>query len=598
MDDLELERRAGTVLCGKWTLERLLGSGGMAAVYVGVHKIGRRDAIKILHPEIACVPELRARFEQEAHAVNRFVHPGAVEIRDIDTSADGCPFLVMELLEGESLAARARRVGRMDTSEILRMVDEVLDVLAAAHTHGIIHRDIKPANLFCLLDGRVKVLDFGVARVRQAAAASVRTRTGATLGTVAYMPPEQVAGMDIDARADVFAVGATMFRLIARRHIHEAGSDSELIIKMATLPAPPLASIAPETPPSVCAIVDRALAFERDERYPSATAMRHDVRAVWAGQPPAFALRCVAAGASHGAADAVSTAPTAVDPSAATVWAPRALVRSSAAPAPTPGNGNPRPALSPDGGMGVPYRDAPDAVREASNAQRAPGGGSAVAPAVAQSSSASAFTKATQWTVTTVRGRRLRWAALVFPLLCAGVLAAVYYRAVHVESDETSPASTRALKPPASPPTRSSAVGAADRTPAAVTDPSPEKKGGESPRLPSGPTRGSGKGASPPQRTNCMATNDCDYVCDDACELTCTNPSGCAIGARRDARVDCTGSGMCKISCEGDCAINCGAGAPCSVHCTPGSRCVISECPQQIETCASDIIVCGAQCPD
>src|SRR5688572_4248115 len=108
MDDRELERRVGTVLRGKWTLERLLGSGGMAAVYVAVHKIGRRDAIKILHPEIARVPELRARFDQEARAVNQFTHPGAVEIRDIDTAEDGCPFLVMELLEGESLAARAR----------------------------------------------------------------------------------------------------------------------------------------------------------------------------------------------------------------------------------------------------------------------------------------------------------------------------------------------------------------------------------------------------------------------------------------------------------------------------------------------------------
>src|SRR5262245_37595602 len=199
MDDTELQRRIGTLLCGKWTLERLLGSGGMGAVYVGVHKIGRRDAIKILHPEIARMPELRARFEQEAHAVNRFVHPGAVEIHDVDTTADGCPFLVMELLEGESLADRAARLGTVEIAEILAVIDGLLDVLAAAHAHGIIHRDIKPANLFCLRDGRLKVLDFGVARVR-AAADSFHTRTGTTLGTVAYMPPEQVRGADIDAR--------------------------------------------------------------------------------------------------------------------------------------------------------------------------------------------------------------------------------------------------------------------------------------------------------------------------------------------------------------------------------------------------------------
>src|SRR5262249_11023699 len=182
-----VEGRIGPVLCGKWTLERLLGSGGMAAVYVGVHKIGRRDAIKILHPAIARMPELRARFEQEARAVNRFVHPHAVEIRDIDVTADDWPFLVIELLGGESLGARAAGLGTLDSDEMLRVVDDLLDVLAAAHAQGIIHRDIKPDNLFCLRDGRLKVLDFGVARVRQQASGPIRTRTGMTLGTVSYM---------------------------------------------------------------------------------------------------------------------------------------------------------------------------------------------------------------------------------------------------------------------------------------------------------------------------------------------------------------------------------------------------------------------------
>src|SRR5678809_135500 len=109
LDRSLFEKRVGTTLKGKWRLERLLGVGGMAAVYVGVHKIGRREAIKILHPEIARNKDLRARFEQEAHAVNRFTHPGAVEIRDIDVSEDGAPFLVMELLEGEPLSERARK---------------------------------------------------------------------------------------------------------------------------------------------------------------------------------------------------------------------------------------------------------------------------------------------------------------------------------------------------------------------------------------------------------------------------------------------------------------------------------------------------------
>src|SRR5262245_8974980 len=111
MEDQEVLRRVGTTLKGKWTLKRVLGVGGMAAVYVGVHKIWREDAIKILHTEVARSKNVRARFEQEAKAVNQFRHPGVVEIRDTDVAEDGSPFLVMELLEGESLSSRAKRAG-------------------------------------------------------------------------------------------------------------------------------------------------------------------------------------------------------------------------------------------------------------------------------------------------------------------------------------------------------------------------------------------------------------------------------------------------------------------------------------------------------
>jgi serine/threonine-protein kinase len=290
------ERRVGTTLKGKWKLERLLGVGGMAAVYVGVHKIGRRDAIKILHPEVARNKDLRARFEQEAHAVNRFKHPGAVEIRDIDVSDEGAPFLVMELLEGEPLSERARRTDGVAMGELLRLTDELLDVLAAAHEQGIIHRDIKLDNLFVTEDGRLKVLDFGIARMRDGAPKTLNTRTGATLGTVPYMSPEQVKGLTIDGRVDIFAVGATMFRLIGKRRIHEARTESELLVKMATQAAPGLALIAPETPEPICLVVDRALAFQRERRYPDAKTMQIDVRAVRNGSDPPFAKARLAQG--------------------------------------------------------------------------------------------------------------------------------------------------------------------------------------------------------------------------------------------------------------------------------------------------------------
>ena len=285
-DDKEaLEQRIGTELRSKWTLERLLGSGGMAAVYVGLHRIGRRDAIKILHPHVASEPELRARFEQEARAVNRFHHRGAVEIRDIDVTDDGAPFLVMELLAGESLSERAKR-GLLPLEEVLGYVEQLLDVLSAAHAEGIVHRDVKPDNLFILPDGRIKVLDFGIARVRDGTLGRPTTRAGLALGTVSYMPPEQLRGIDVDHRADLFAVGATMLRLLTGRRVHDAKKPGDLLVLMATTPAPPVLSVAPEVPVDVAAVLDRALAFAKEQRYADAATMQADVRSLLRGEKP------------------------------------------------------------------------------------------------------------------------------------------------------------------------------------------------------------------------------------------------------------------------------------------------------------------------
>jgi serine/threonine protein kinase len=162
----------------------------------------------------------------------------------------------------------------------------VLEVLDVAHGLGIVHRDIKPDNLFLTSSGGVKVLDFGVARMKQGGS-DVRTRRGAMLGTLPYMAPEQINGGQIDGRADVFAVGATMVRILTKRHVHEASTEGELLVKMATQPAPPLRSVAPSVSPEVCAIVDRALAFELSRRYPTARAMREDIeRALGASAAP------------------------------------------------------------------------------------------------------------------------------------------------------------------------------------------------------------------------------------------------------------------------------------------------------------------------
>jgi serine/threonine protein kinase len=315
-----LTQRVGTVVRGKWTLERLLGAGAMAAVYVGVHRIGRRDALKILHPQAAQSKEICERFEREALAANRLKHPGAVQIHDIDITEEGLPFLVMELLAGETLAEREIRVGRIPLGDLLRYAEQILDTLQAAHAHGIIHRDVKPGNLYLTAEGSVKVLDFGLARVRDDSSLErERTRLGLVLGTTPYMAPEQARGSEIDARADLFGVGATLFRLIARRYIHE-DTGGELLVKMATEPAPSLEAAAPGTPAAACRIVDRALAFRPDDRYPDARTMLEDVRAVLRGDPPpyaselAFAEDAAILSARHAAPPAASAAPPLAQP--------------------------------------------------------------------------------------------------------------------------------------------------------------------------------------------------------------------------------------------------------------------------------------------
>jgi serine/threonine protein kinase len=276
--------RVGRVLNEKWKLERLLGVGGMAAVYAGLHRNGARAAIKVLHPELARHKEVRQRFQREGYAANKVEHDGVVKVLDDDVVSSGpdagTAYLVMELLEGESLQDRLERGQPIDEREFLEMALGVLEVLEAAHQCGVVHRDIKPENLFFARedDGmtHIKVLDFGLARLQQAEAI---TTYGLALGTPSFMSPEQAAGRtdEIDGRTDLFALAAAGFRLRTGRRIHEEEDVVELVKKMARLPASPIRSIAPGTSKPFARVIDRALQFKRENRYESAAAMRADV---------------------------------------------------------------------------------------------------------------------------------------------------------------------------------------------------------------------------------------------------------------------------------------------------------------------------------
>jgi eukaryotic-like serine/threonine-protein kinase len=284
------ERRLGQLVGGKWRLERLIGTGGMAAVYAGRRADGASAAVKMLHPEMTLKRDVRERFVREGYVGNRVQHPGAVKIIEHGES-EGEAYLVMELLEGEPLGECVRRLGGLPVPDLLGYLDQVLEVLAAAHDQGIIHRDIKPDNLFVGADGRMKILDFGLARMLDEVPGEFKTRTGLALGTMPYMAPEQALGKrdQLDGRVDLFALGASAFRILARRRVHEADSEAELLVAMATKPAPPLSTVAPDVPRNVCAIIDLSLAFSKDARYPDARTMQADVRAALAGQDPPYA---------------------------------------------------------------------------------------------------------------------------------------------------------------------------------------------------------------------------------------------------------------------------------------------------------------------
>ena len=279
--------RVGLVLRDKWRLDALLGVGGMAAVYAATHtNNGRRGAIKLLHPELAVNTEVRSRFLREGYAANKVEHPGTVAVLDDDVTEDGAVYLVMELLEGETLEARRDVTGVLQPADVLPIIDKILDVLVAAHPKGIIHRDLKPDNIFLVSDGAVKVLDFGIARVREASGTGRQTMANAgPMGTPAFMPPEQARGRwsEVGPRSDLWALGATMFTLFTGRLVHDAETVNELLLAAMTKQAPPFASVMPDVSPELAAIIDRALAYEQDDRWADAAAMQSAVRRILMG---------------------------------------------------------------------------------------------------------------------------------------------------------------------------------------------------------------------------------------------------------------------------------------------------------------------------
>jgi len=255
-------------LAGRYSIDRELGRGGMGVVYLAreVH-LDRLVAIKLLPPDKARLAGLRERFLQEARLAAKLSHPNIIPIHAVD-DAGGFVYYVMSYVDGETLAQRVRARGPLSASDGARVLREVAWALAHAHGHGLVHRDVKPDNI--LLEhgsGRALVADFGIA------AAFGSTSSDGVAGTPEFMSPEQALGGDIDARSDLYALGATAFYAFSGRLPFEGKSSTEILAKQVTEPAPPLASLGIAVPRKLAHLIDRCLAKEPDSRPQSAESL-------------------------------------------------------------------------------------------------------------------------------------------------------------------------------------------------------------------------------------------------------------------------------------------------------------------------------------
>lgn len=258
---------------GDYQIVRLIGRGGMGAVYEGLHqKIGHRAAIKTLLPDYANNKEIIARFFNEACAVNAIKHPGIVQISDLGETSDGGVYLVMEYLEGETLLARVRQQGgRLSEDAVVRIGWQLASTLSAAHSKGIIHRDLKPANLMVVPDPagpggeRIKVLDFGIAKLANSA---VQTRTGQIMGTLAYMSPEQISTPSrVSGPSDVYSLGAMLYHVLAGTPpFVSKGNELALLSMHLSEEPPPLRSLVPGISTEMETLLARTLSKEPEAR--------------------------------------------------------------------------------------------------------------------------------------------------------------------------------------------------------------------------------------------------------------------------------------------------------------------------------------------
>jgi serine/threonine-protein kinase len=258
----------GAVLGGSYEVVRMVGEGGMGRVYEARHQRlpTKRFAVKMLHPELARQPEVVTRFQREAEASSVLSHPNVVDVYDVSSSSDGRPYIVAELLQGEELGSHLDRVVTMSPQAAAHVVRQVCAALDAAHAAGIVHRDVKPENVFLAAGGaQVKVLDFGISKVGENK--DGLTKTGTVMGTPDYMAPEQARGDKVDARADIYAVGAILYRAVTGRKPFEGLDPMATLTAVLTQEPPRPSEVNPQVPLPLELVIQRAMAKNPGERF-------------------------------------------------------------------------------------------------------------------------------------------------------------------------------------------------------------------------------------------------------------------------------------------------------------------------------------------
>ena len=278
----------GTTL-GHYRVLEKLGEGGMGEVYAAEDaKLQRRVALKLLPPELAADPERLQRFQREARAIAALNHPNVVTIYSVE-EADGVQFLTMELVEGKTLGDLIPE-GGLPLEELLRLAVPLVEAVAFAHQHGIVHRDLKPANVMLAADGRLKVLDFGLAKLKPEVAATDTTclatpsltRQHTIVGTAAYMSPEQAEGRHVDQRSDIFSLGVVLYEMACGRRPFAGDTAVSLISAIIKDTPARLSDVKRSVPPSLDRIVTKALAKDPAARYQHALELRDDLQQVQA----------------------------------------------------------------------------------------------------------------------------------------------------------------------------------------------------------------------------------------------------------------------------------------------------------------------------